>query len=433
MKDKFLYILLLTILLAITSFAQELLTLDEAVKLALNNNNYLQITKNSEDITNNNFSIGNAGFLPTVDLTGTSMYNDQELNVNGIKTSTKSTTNSANISANLMLFDGLSRFYNYNKLEKKAENGTLQNQQQKELVVNSVIASYYNVARANDLLKTAEEALGISNERLLRTEKKMEFGQVGKIDFLNARVDFNADSVNYINTKTFLSQAKQNLNIILNREIYLNFTVVSEVAFDSLPTISEMLKMVERNNTEKLISDNNIKLAEQDVNLSYSNYFPTLSLRASYGYNGLYDDFQIAFDDPNKSFTTTLNLGFNLFNGFRDNIQRQNAEIMLDNSKLLNDQTKKEINNEVISAYQSYRDSRTILEMETGNLEAAEANFARTKELYDLGKITNTEFRQAQLKLIQAKNNISSAKYNAKNYETELKRLTGILLGDNSL
>ncbi|MFH2003844.1 MAG: TolC family protein, partial [Bacteroidota bacterium] len=84
--------------------------------------------------------------------------------------------------------------------------------------------------------------------------------------------------------------------------------------------------------------------------------------------------------------------------------------------------------NEVTSSFKLYRDSRTILEMEIKNLEAAELNFQRTKELYELGKVTNTEFREAQLKLIQARNNISSSKYNAKIYETEIKKLCGTLV-----
>lgn len=181
MKDKILHIFILIVLLTVTSFAQELLTMEEAVELALNNNNYVQMSRNTEEMLNNNFNIGNVGFLPTVDFNGTAIYNDQETNVNGIKTSNQSTNNSANISANLMLFDGLSRFYNYNKLEKNAENGSLQNKQQKELIVNNVIAAYYNVARAADMLQTAEEALGISNERLLRTEKKWNSVRLAKL------------------------------------------------------------------------------------------------------------------------------------------------------------------------------------------------------------------------------------------------------------
>ena len=194
-----------------------------------------------------------------------------------------------------------------------------------------------------------------------------------------------------------------------------------------------MLNLAKENNAENLIAEKDIELAKQDANLSFSNFLPKLSLRASYGYNGLYNDFDVTLDDPNKSFTTTLTLSYNLFNGFQNSIKKQNADILLDNSKLLSEQTKKEINNEVISSFQNYRDSRTILEMEIANLEAATANFERTKELYDLGKITNTEFRQAQLNLIQAKNSISSAKYNAKTYETELKRLCGILLDTEAL
>ena len=427
MKNKLLYLPIMLLVLMANILPQEMLTLDDALALAKKNNRYLKIAQNNENIAGNNFHIGNAGFLPTVDLSGSAIYNDQELNNSGIKTTTKSTTNSANISASYTLFDGLSRFYTYNKLETTAENGKLEKRLQTESIVSGVIAAYYNVARANDKLAIATEALEISRERLLRTKKKQDYGQAGKIDFLNSRVDFNADSVNFINAETSLKLAKQNLNIILNNGIESDFVVNSEIIFESLPALMDLINYAEEKNTETLLSENDIKLAEEDVNLAVSDYYPTLSLNASYGYNGLYNDLNISFDDPNRSFTTSLNLNFNLFNGFKNNIQKQNAEAQLDNSRLLSEQTKLEIRNDLATAYQNYRDSRIILATEENNLEAAQANFNRTKELYDLGNITNTEFRQAQLNLIQAKNSISSAKYNAKIYETEIKRICGIL------
>lgn len=427
MKLNINWFIILTIVIVPELFAQNLLTVDEAIAIAHKNNNYVQMALNNKIVSDNNNHIGNAGLLPSIDLSGSAIYNDNETNVNGIKTSNQSTNNSATISASYTLFDGLSRLYNYNKLKTNAEIGSLEYRAQNEIITYNVISAYYNVARAEDLLRSAKESLEISNERLLRTEKKVEYGQAGKIDYLNSRVDFHTDSVSYINAVTNLKQSKQKFNILLNRNIDTKFTINSEVDFDTLPSMSEMINLANDNNVDVLISDNNIELAEQNKNLSYSNYMPQLTLRSSYGYNGLYDDFNISFDDPNRSFSTTLNLSVNLFNGFKDDINKQNSEIQLKNSRLLSDQTKIETNNEVISAYQSYRDSRTILEMEIRNLEAAQLNFERTQEMYNLGKVTNTEFREAQLKLIKAKNNISSYKYNAKIYETGLKQLCGLL------
>jgi outer membrane protein TolC len=428
MKNRLIKLSVMLLVLVAEILPQEMLTLNDAIALAKQNNRYLLIAGNKEKISENNYNIGNAGFLPTVDLSGSVIYNNQEMNNSGIKKSTKSTTNSANISASYTLFDGLSRIYTYSKLKTGAESGKLEKRLQTESIISSVITAYYNVSKAKDQLEIAAGALNISRERLLRTKKKQDYGQAGKIDFLNSRVDFNADSVNYINARTYLKIAKQNLNTILNRELDSDFNVNPEVNFESLPDLNELIILADAKNTETLLSENDIKLAEEDVNLALSDYYPTLSLKASYGYNGLYNDLNISFDNPNKSFSTTLNLNFNLFNGFRNNINKQNAEARLDNSRLLSEQTKLEIQNELTSAYRNYRDSRIILQTEEDNLEAAEANFQRTKELYDLGKITNTEFRQAQLNFVQAKNSISIAKYNAKIYETDLKRISGLLV-----
>ena len=82
--------------------------------------------------------------------------------------------------------------------------------------------------------------------------------------------------------------------------------------------------------------------------------------------------------------------------------------------------------------YQAYKNSLFVLKVQQKNLQPAQLNFNRTKELYDLGQVTTTQFREAQLNLIYAKNNILSAKYDAKINEIQLLRLSGKLLEQNT-
>ncbi|MEM1406789.1 MAG: TolC family protein, partial [Bacteroidota bacterium] len=57
-----------------------------------------------------------------------------------------------------------------------------------------------------------------------------------------------------------------------------------------------------------------------------------------------------------------------------------------------------------------------------------QANFERTKRQYGLGQINAIDFRQAQVNLINAKNNRDRAKYDLKISEINLKQLAGLLL-----
>ena len=65
-KIFFFYILLYCLSLTNVVNAQPILTLEEAVRIALENNYDIRIAANSLTIDRNNVTYGNAGFLPSV-------------------------------------------------------------------------------------------------------------------------------------------------------------------------------------------------------------------------------------------------------------------------------------------------------------------------------------------------------------------------------
>jgi outer membrane protein len=123
-------------------------------------------------------------------------------------------------------------------------------------------------------------------------------------------------------------------------------------------------------------------------------------------------------------------LSFNLFDGFQRRTELQNASIQVKSGELLERQARLDLERDLANAYESYRNSLTVLDLEERNLESAKVNFRRTRELYGLGRVTSTQFREAQLNLIRAETNVSNATYTAKLDEIELLRITGKLLSE---
>ena len=90
--------------------------------------------------------------------------------------------------------------------------------------------------------------------------------------------------------------------------------------------------------------------------------------------------------------------------------------------------TRLNLENDVTSAFESYKNSLQVMELQKRSVEAAQLNFKRTLELYNLGQVTTTQFREAQLNLIRSRYNLSTAKYSAMLKEIELLRLSGQLI-----
>ncbi len=429
-------ILLVWFILVVTGnnllHAQELLKLDEAVAIALQKNHQIKINRNTARMSRNNAHPGNAGLLPKLDVQAGADYSEQTLQTPGGENKERSTFNSARIVLSYNLFNGLGSYFILKSLHAQAESGQLAARQDIELTLSRVIAAYYKVAAAEEVLQIRHDALQISRERLQRINKKSVYGQADKIAVLNAKVDFNTDTTAYLNADLLLTEARRNLNLLLGRDVNLDFTVDTQVPFITMPSREELKQSAFHHNASLLLTRNQLKQAKYALRQAQSVYSPRLDLSSAYGYSQNTADLSLAMDNPNRSLSAGLSLTFNLFNGFQNRIQSQNARIGLKNQQIFLEKAKLNLEKDLDNAYTAYRNQRYILELEQTNLDAAELNFKRSQELYNLGHLTATDFRAAQLNLIQARYRLSQAKFQAKSAETELLRLSGKLLSKRS-
>ncbi|HHE31653.1 MAG TPA: TolC family protein [Chlorobaculum parvum] len=412
------------------AWAREKLSLDKAVSEALERNQDILITRGEEKISRNNVNIGNAGLLPRVDLVGSVNYQDRdEAAQNGL---TEYTSTAASVQASYTLFDGFGNIYTFKKLKSEGRKGRLQARNTIENIILSVSEAYYNLADAIEQVAVAEEAIAISGDRLKRARLRSEYGQANALEVLSASVDANADSVSWKEAVLGMENARRSLNLLLDRPVKSEYDVETEVSFDKSLSEDEILGAAKKSYSSYLITLEAVKQAEYGVVIARSDFFPQLGLEASYGYSKTLEGFDAGMNDPSGSFSAALTLTYNIFNGFQSSIKSQNARIELNNSRLLEQKAAAELEKQVADTWQSYRNSLDILEFQKKNLESAELNFRRSRELFVLGQLTTTTFREAQRNLIDARKSIASASYDAKILEQRLQRFAGRLVGEES-
>ncbi len=424
---RIIYIFLMA--LSVSSLnAQEKLDIKSAINIALENNYGIKIANNQVKQAKNNAQSGNAGLLPTINASASSSYTDNEVDTQNGIINQKNTNNTAGLNLSYVLFNGFGRIYNFEKLKTQAEGSQYQARNIIENLLLQVNNVYYNSAAAFENYKRAEEMLSISKERLLRTEAKTAVGAGSSLDVLNARVDFNKDSVNYINSRKKYNDFKRNLNALLGRDINTDFEIVTGViSFYDFDLKDLKVRLLE-NNADYLIETNKLKQSKLDYKIVKSAVAPVVSLNSSYGYKTMNEDLKLSMTDPNASLSAGLTLSFNIFDGNKQRIKKKNAKISLENSKLSLEEKKLNLCRDLENAWAAYENSLVVLKTEKSNLKSAEMNFLQSKEYFNLGQITSTRFREAQLNLLTAKNNITSAMYTAKLAEAELFRLSGMLL-----
>ena len=258
--------------------------------------------------------------------------------------------------------------------------------------------------------------MNISKQRLIRTTYGFEFGQNTKLQVLNAEVDVNNDSINYINTQRLLANSKRDLNLLLGRNISTDFEIDTNVSFNLVFELQYLLEKAKEYNIEMQKINKNIELSQFDIQINKSNLYPSLSLNSSYGFNKSDNDETFNYSEQlSKGINAGINLNWNIFDGGTTKTRLQNSKIYVDNLHVQKEQILNDLERNVANALEIYTNSLFILTSEEKNVETNKRNFSRTEDLFKLGQITSIEFRQAQVNLLNAQSNLNQAKYDAKN------------------
>lgn len=411
------------------------LSKEEAVKLTLENNFGIVIANNNIRVAENNKSVLNSGFLPSLSANGGASYdnNDQEATfqdgtqrtVDGAET----TRYNASLNLNYTLFDGLGRWYDYKRLKEEYNLSELQARETIETTMLQLFTVYFEVARVSENIVVLQETFENTENRLTRAEYSFEYGQNNKLAILNAQVDLVNDSINLMNERQTLKNTQRDLNVLLNRELSTDFVVDTTVVFTNQIALEEFLIDGEANNIRMLQAEKNIMINDYNLKAGKSVFLPTIGLTGSYGWNeGNFPATNFLASSTSTGFSAGVNLSWNLFNGGNGITQIKNAKILLDSQETLEEQIKQEIRRDIANAKGNYENRLQVYQLQEQNVATATNNYERSNERYKLGQITSVEVRQAQINLLNAKTSKSLAKYNAKLAELQLLQLTGQLL-----
>ena len=432
------FILLLT---STTTVAQvrdtmNLLTLEEAILEALAQNHNIRASRIEAAISENNVTLGNAGLMPSLSLQGsytksirdvqTSFINPQIESINRQNAESSTLSGSAVLSYNI--FNGLGSYFQFNSLQNLSRIGNVQARLTIENTLLQAVIQYLEAARLQELLEINREAMEISRERYDRVNVKYEFGTITKLDVLNAKVDLNADSTIYLSTMADYTNALRNLNLLLGRDPVASMVVEEDFALNRDLQLDVLLAEALAVNSNLLLAQYLRQDAELNIKLARSGYYPRVDVNAAYNYNRIKDEASFLNLSRTDGFSGTITLSYNLFNGFQQRTQVENARMALaasdENLELAADQVQRD----VLNAYEIYRNNLYLLQLAQDDLTTSTLNFERSQEAYTTGQINSTDLRTAQLNLINSQNRINNLRIQAKSSEIELYRLSGRLI-----
>jgi outer membrane protein len=422
------------LLFTFSSFAQDTLTVDQAIQIALKNNHSILIAQNDANIAENNFTPGNAGMLPQLNFNagGTWANNNvrQELSNGSIiaKPNAGSTGFNSGVALTWTLFDGMKMFATYEKLNELNALSEVELKIEIENTVSKVMNQYYLIVKQNQLVKSLESDLALYKERVTIAQTKFNIGSSAKTDLLQAKVDMNEVQSNYLTQQNILREYKFVLNQTLARPAETAFEVSNNISISYHPKLEELKKTVIDSNYQLNFYQRNIRLNQLSLKENQSNYLPKLVANANYNFTQSKNQAGFILLNQNLGLNTGLTLSWNIFNGGNDARQIQNSKLSIENSQLLFEQSKSIIELSLLKAYLAYNNAKEILKLEEENVNLAKENVDVALERFRLGSSSTLELKAAQKSYEDAQVRLVNARYNAKTNEIELMRLNGMLV-----
>jgi len=410
-----------------------MLSLEDAVKIALENNYEIKIAKNDLKISQTNVSAGNAGMLPTAAATISQNNNLQNLSQTRSDGTTTSLDNGKSNSLNYgvglgwTIFDGFKMFAKKEQLEQLEKLGETQLKLTIITKISDVQAAYFDLVQQQQQLSALDTTIVISNQRVSLAKNRFTIGKASKLEVLNAQVDINTDKVALLRQQELYQNSKIALNQILARDTQIDFRVDDHFEIENRLDFAELKALAEKQNPqiESLIIAR--KVAELELKQIKGGRYPTIAVNT--GYNFARNESSLGF--TTQSSARGLNYGFsaslNLFDGFAQRRNEKIAGLQIDNASLQIEQQSLALESQLATAYQTYLTNLELIVLEETNEGIAKQNLDITLDKFRIGTITTIEFRTAQLNYVIAKVRYSDAQFQAKLSEIALKELAGTI------
>jgi len=286
---------------------------------------------------------------------------------------------------------------------------------------------YYEMIKEMGRLNVFKDALKVAEEQLAKTESMYEVGSAAQADVYKAKVQVGNEKINIINQERNILIAENNLNIAMGRKLDEHISVVKNIPIDKTFdfTLDELKNKAKSNNPNLKSIKKNLEVNEMGIKIAKSGLFPTLGYSISYSRNNsIFDEVWGNFN-RNYSWSYGVGISYTFFDGFRrkTNIERQEQNTKIAKENLII--TERQLMSEVEQTYNNIVSYLELLEIYENNVKAAEEDLRLAREKYNIGAGTILEVNDAQKSLREARYSIVSTQYDLMVAKAKLNSLLG--------
>ncbi len=443
------------LLIASASKGQDLLTLEDVIKITIENNFDIKIAKNNIQVAKNNNNIGlvgggqstggtvtggTTGILPQISIgagspqnplglgqtTSTLKYSDPKLNV------TQQTLNSASYSPSIVVtwyfFDGFKMFATKKKLNRAEELSNLQYRLAIENTLLTALTTYYQMISVEQFIKSLKASLALGEDQKALAQQKLKAGVGSSVDVLQTQIDYNTIQVQIKQQQNLLNDQRVNLNIILKQSPDIEFNVPDTINIQTKPEYASALDNTDKNNSSILIGRKTMEIDGLALKEFKANAMPKIGITGNYTYQWFSNDIGLIRLNQNYGWNGGFIFSWTLLNNLTTQtaVKNQNIQLASDNLRLEASELQEKSN--LYKAFLSFQNNLKIVEIEKQSVLLAKQNLYIAAQRFKQGLSNYIEYRTVMQTYADAQYQLSQAAYNTKLSELNFLKAQGLLV-----
>ena len=426
--------LLLTIVFcacSMISHAQNKITLDEAIEIALSESNSIKIAEMTIEKTGYAKKGAYSALYPNISANG-SYQRTLKKQVMAMEMAGQAMEievgMSNNVSAGITAAMPLINAQLWQSLKLSALDVELAIEQARSSrisMVSQVKQAFYSVLLAKEAYNVYKDVYDNAQKNFEDVEKKYKVGKASEFEYLRAKVNVNNAEPEVFSAENTVTLAIWQLKAIMGIDLATELDVEGSLSDYSNELVASLTNdtISFENNTNLLQLKLQDEMLNRTIKMTKFQYIPTLSAQFSYNYMALGNTFDMNW---NPYSMVALSLNIPIFDGFlkRNNIRqyqktqdilRLNIEDVERNLNIAMENYRNEMNTSV----KRYTAAETTLEM-------AQKSYDISQKMYEVGKATLVELNDAQLALTQAQLTMSQAIFQYMTNKASIEELMGV-------
>jgi outer membrane protein len=376
-------------------------------------------------------SAGMAGYLPTVQASGGLTWSEldtrQETSTGVVteNSAATSTGKTAGVNANWTLFEGFAGPLAQKRLRLERDQARASEHLSREELLRRAALAYADLARQARLRDARDTVLTVSEERMRILETRLKSGSAGRPEWLEGRVDRNADHAALLQQEATLYSSRLNLAAAMGRDA----AVPEEADNAALPSdplnLPELKSNLKDRQPALQFAEANRDIASVALHQAAAPWYPRLDATAGYNYAQAENDVGFTAEARSWGPRAGLQLTVTLFDGELPWRVQSRGRLAVRSAELRLRETEFAVQSEVDRAYSAWTATDSAATLEREGLGYARENLGLTMIRWKSGTLSYLEARLAQVKYLDAFTRAENAQYEAFRARLDVLRAAG--------